>query len=304
MIPHFPISDIHALTFIIPRGVYIGSHVRVSTMKIDFDQAFTERTPRVVAAAKLHRAAARKKAKVFIVEGENSVEAATATGAATDLFVTEAAAQRFEPIVRMAGHMGVYIHPITDKAAKHLSDTQQTTGLFAICTPVLWGTGQALTGTPKLVCVPVETSDPGNAGTLIRVADAVGADAVIFAGETADPQSSKVVRSSAGSLFHLPVARNPNSKDVIGQLRAKGLQIIATTAEGELSLDDAEEVLRHDTAWLFGNEAHGLPAELIETADHRIRIPIRGRAESLNLATAAAICLYESAKVLHRDSAS
>nr|WP_306428589.1 MULTISPECIES: RNA methyltransferase [unclassified Corynebacterium] len=268
---------------------------------LDFTTPFTERTPRVVNAAKLHRAQARKKAGAFIIEGENSVEAAVATGAATDVYVTEAAAARFQDILTAAGHMGVYVHPITEQAAKHLNDTVQSTGIFATCTPVLWTIGKALAGSPKLVSVPVETNDPGNAGTLIRVSDAVGADAVVFAGNTVDPQSSKTVRSSAGSIFHLPVARESNTQDVLGNLRAKGLQILATTAGGEVNLDEAGELLEKPTAWLFGNEAHGLPPELLEAADHRVSIPIRGRAESLNLATAASICLYESAKALFRQ---
>ena len=267
------------------------------------EQLFTERTPRVVEAAKLHRAAARKKAGgKFLAEGENSVEAAVATGAATGIFVTEAAAERYEPVVRTARYMNVFIHHITDRAAQHLAGTSTTPGIFAVCQPVVWTAGKALTGKPQLVCVPVETNDPGNAGTLIRLADAMGADAVVFAGNTVDPQSSKVVRSSAGSLFHIPVARNTNVKDVIGQLKAQGLQILATCADGELPLRDAGEVLAKPTAWLFGNEAHGLSDEIAAMADHRVSIPIRGRAESLNLATAASICLYESS-VAHDDPA-
>lgn len=270
-------------------------------MALDFNDPFTERTPRIVNAAKLHRASQRRKDKKFLVEGENSVDAAIATGAATDLFVTEEAAQRFEAVVRTAGYMNVYIHAITDKAAKHLSDTVTTTGIFALCDDVMWSVGKAINGQPRLVSVPVETREPGNAGTLIRVSDAVGADAVVFAGESVDPQGAKAVRSSAGSLFHIPVARNTDINDVLGQLRSKGLQILATSADGEVDLDDAEELLSKPTAWLFGNEAHGLGEELLAKADHRIRIPIRGRAESLNLATAAAICLYESSKALFTD---
>lgn len=262
----------------------------------DGPEIFTERTPRVANAAKLHRAAARKKAGAFLVEGENSVEAAIATGAATDVFVTEKAAERYEPVVRTAKYMNVYVHLITERAAHHLSDTSTTSGIFAVCKPVLWTTGKAIAGSPQLVSVPVLTSDPGNAGTLIRVSDAMGADAVVFAGETVDPQSCKTVRASAGSLFHLPVARDTNIKDVLGQLRAKGLQILATAADGEVSLDDADELLTKPTAWLFGNEAHGLGEDLLAEADIRVSIPLRGRAESLNLATAASICLYESAR--------
>lgn len=266
-------------------------------MNLDFESAYTERTPRVSNAAKLHKAKERRKANKFLVEGPNAVDAAVATGSATDLFVTESAVQRFDDIITAADYMDVYVHPIDDKAAKSLSDTATTTGLFAVCTPVMWTTGKALGKAPKLVSIPVETSEPGNAGTLIRVSDAMGADAVIFAGETADPQSCKVARSSAGSLFHIPVARNTEINDVLGQAKAKGLQILATAADGEVSLDDATKLLAQPTAWLFGNEAHGLGDELLAKADHRIRIPIRGRAESLNLATAASICLYESAKV-------
>ncbi len=262
-------------------------------MNLDFEQAFTERTPRIVNAAKLHRAAARRKAGQFLVEGENAVDAAVSTGAARDIFVTEAAAQRFEHILTAAGYMDVYVHAITDRAAKHLSDTATTTGLFALCGDVLWSAGKILNGRPRLVSVPVLTSEPGNAGTLIRTSDAMGADGVIFAGETVDPLGCKVARASAGSLFHIPVAREPNIKDVLGQLRKSGLQIVATAADGEVDLADAD--LSLPTAWLFGNEAHGLQ-DLLEEADMRVRIPLRGRAESLNLATAASICLYESAR--------
>lgn len=271
-------------------------------MALDFSGAFTERTPRIINAAKLHRTANRRKENKFLVEGENSVEAAISTGAATDVFVTEEAAGRFEGLLRTAGYMNVYIHPITEKAARHLSDTVTTTGIFALCGDVLWSVGKALQGRPRLVSVPVETREPGNAGTLIRVSDAVGADAVVFAGDSVDPRGAKAVRASAGSLFHLPVARNTDTADVLGQLRAKGLQILATSADGEVDLDDAGELLARPTAWLFGNEAHGLGEELLAKADHRVRIPIRGRAESLNLATAASICLYESAKALFRES--
>ncbi|MFC6317643.1 TrmH family RNA methyltransferase [Corynebacterium gerontici] len=269
---------------------------------IDFSDPFTERTPRVVQAAKLHRSAARKKAQKFIVEGENSVEAALATGSATDLFISEQAAGRFSHILTLARNMGVYVHPISERAAVHMADTKSTTGLFAICSPVLWPLKQALRGNPQLLSIPVETNEPGNAGTLIRVADAMGADAVVFAGETVDPQSSKCVRASAGSLFHLPVAREPNIEAVLQSVRARGLQVLATSADGEVNLDDADELLAKRTAWLFGNEAHGLGEELLAKADHRVRIPIRGRAESLNLATAASICLYASSKMQHAGS--
>lgn len=257
---------------------------------------FTERTPRIVNAAKLLKSSGRKKSNKFLVEGENSVEAAIVTGAATDVFVTEAAAERYQEILRSAINLEVYTHLITEKAAKALADTTTSPGIFALCRQGLWPANQVLGRQPKLVAVPVETAEPGNAGTLIRVADAVGADCCLFAGNTVDPLSPKVVRSTAGSLFHLPVARDPNVDSVLQRLKDKGLTILATCADGEVNLDEAGELLAQPTAWLFGNEAHGLSTDLQQAADYTVRIPIRGRAESLNLATAAAICLYESAK--------
>lgn len=267
-------------------------------MILDFTQPFTERTPRVVNAAKLRRAAGRRKAKAFLAEGENSVEAAVATGAATDLFITEEAAERFAEIVTTARYMDAYTHPITQKAADSLADTVSHTGIFAVCRPVLWTVPAVLKGRPRLVAVCVETNDPGNAGTIIRIADAVGADAVIFAGDTVDPEQPKVVRSSAGSLFHIPVARERDLGRVVSQLRAAGLSTAATTMRAETDLAHPGDALDGPTAWLFGNEAHGLPEEILAGADHRVSIPIKGSAESLNLATAAAICLWESSKRL------
>ena len=275
--------------------------IRWFIMSLDFSQPFTERTPRVVNAAKLKRAAGRKKAKVFLAEGENSVEAAVATGSATDLFVTEEAADRFADIVTAAGYMDVFTHAITDKAAQSLTDTVHTTGIFAVCKPVTWTLGSILKGRPKLVAVCVETNDPGNAGTIIRLVDALGADAVVFAGDTVDPESPKVVRSSAGSLFHVPVARERDIKGVLGQLRAAGLSTLATTMNGNLDLANAGDALNKPTAWLFGNEAHGLPDDVLAAADDTASIPIKGSAESLNLSTAASICLWESAKVLNQQ---
>jgi RNA methyltransferase, TrmH family len=152
----------------------------------------------------------------------------------------------------------------------------------------------ALAGDPRLVAVLVEVSDPGNAGTVIRTADAAGADAVLIAGNAVDPHNGKCVRASAGSLFHLPIATHRSVAGTIAAARDAGLRVLAATAGGRLDLDDAP--LDGRTAWLFGSEAHGLDAATLAAADDTVRVPIYGRAESLNLATAAAICLYASAR--------
>jgi TrmH family RNA methyltransferase len=140
---------------------------------------------------------------------------------------------------------------------------------------------------------------------VVRCADAAGAGGVVLTGSSVDPYNGKAVRASAGSLFHLPLALDPRTSDVLGALRADGVTVLAADGAGELDLDDAVDdgLLGGRTAWLFGNEAWGLPDEVAALADHRVRIPIHGRAESLNLATAAAVCLYASARAHRRRPA-
>nr|WP_246220948.1 RNA methyltransferase [Phytoactinopolyspora mesophila] len=149
-----------------------------------------------------------------------------------------------------------------------------------------------------LVAVLVEAQDPGNAGTVIRCADAAGAAAVVLTSGSVDPQSGKAVRASAGSLFHLPVVTGATAAVVIDRLRDGGYTVLAADGTGVQDLDDAEAagLLSRPTAWLFGNEARGLSDDVLELADHVVRVPIYGQAESLNLATAAAVCLYASAR--------
>ena len=136
-------------------------------MTLDFSAPFTERTPRVSRAAKLHRAAVRKKEQRFLIEGENSVDAAVSTGAATDLFVTQSAAERFEHIVSTAGFMDVYIHPITDGAAKLLSETTTTPGIFAVCLPVMFSAGKIIKSSPFRMPL-VQTASYSRETLLIR----------------------------------------------------------------------------------------------------------------------------------------
>ncbi|MBB3044438.1 TrmH family RNA methyltransferase [Nocardioides soli] len=158
----------------------------------------------------------------------------------------------------------------------------------------------SLETTPHLVAICADVRDPGNAGTVIRCADAAGADAVVLAGHSVDAYNPKTVRASVGSLFHLPLAIEPDPAAAVRAAQAAGLQVLAADGAGEVDLDHADDLLAAPTAWLFGNEAWGLPTELAELADHRVRIPIHGRAESLNLSTAAALCLYASARVHRR----
>ncbi len=245
----------------------------------------------MAAAIKLQRHIGRRRAARFLAEGPNLVEAALRRGLVSEVFATEAALDRFAALL-----VDAPVQVVTERAAKALSDTVTPVGLVAVCRMPEVSLDEVLTGAPRLVAVAVETSEPGNAGTLIRLADAMGADAMILAGNSVDPFNGKCLRSSAGSIFGLPVVQAPDVDALMAALRAAGLQVLATTLDGETSLPDVD--LTAPTAWLFGSEAHGLSPEIAAAADARVTIPMRGSAESLNVAAAAAICLYASAHAL------
>lgn len=251
----------------------------------------TERSSTVAEAVKLHRRSERSAAGRFLAEGPNLVEAAARRGTVDRVFVTEAAAHRHHAVLG-----GLPVVLVTDRAMKALSETVTPAGLVAVCTQPTYRLDDVLGAGAALVVVAVDISDPGNAGTLIRLADAMGASAVVFAGDAVDPYNGKCVRSSAGSIFGLPVLLEPDTAGLIDRLRSLGLQVLATTLDGELSLDDAGALLPEPTAWLLGPEARGLSAGVADLADHRIVIPMSGAVDSLNVAAAAAICLYLSAQ--------
>lgn len=245
----------------------------------------------MVAAAKLLRHPGRKRAGRFLAEGPNLVEAALVGGLALEVFATAEAELKHAELLT---HAGVPVHRVSERAAKALSETVTPSGLVAVCT--LPEADLADLAAPRLVLVVVGLGEPGNAGTMIRTAHAMGADAVVLTGNSVDPYNGKCLRSSAGSIFALPVITEPDPGVVLDALRAAGVQILATTLDGDLDLDAAGDLLAEPTAWVFGPEAHGLSAELASGADHRVRIPMPGSAESLNVAAAAAICLYLSAR--------
>lgn len=209
-------------------------------------------------------------------------------GLVDEVFVTEAAAERFGDLL-----VDAPVQPVTERAAKALSDTVTPVGLVAVCRMPEASLADVLSA-PRLVAVAVDTADPGNAGTLIRLADAMGADALVLAGEGVDPYNAKCLRASAGSIFGVPVLEMADTAALVDALKAAGLRVLATTLDGETSLDDAD--LSVPTGWLFGPEAHGLSDDVAALADARVRIPMVGSAESLNVAAAAAICLYQSSR--------
>lgn len=261
-------------------------------------QPYTERTPRVAAARALLLRRDRERTGRFLVEGAQAVREALGHGSVLELFVTERAATRHPELLAAPG---IRVSLITERAAVGLSETATPQGIVAVCAVVGQPAADATRGT-RLVAVLAGVADPGNAGTVIRVADAAGAGAVIFAGDTVDPHNGKCVRASTGSLFHLALGLEPDPLLALVACRRAGLRILAADAGTGQDLDDVLDagILAAPTAWLFGNEAHGLDRELLAAADHAVAVPLHGRAESLNLAAAAAVCLYASARAHRR----
>lgn len=259
------------------------------------DPLLTSRSGRVKEARKLGRRSVRAERRLFLADGPKAVEGALDLGCVVEVFATPAAARQYAVLVAAAPRVWL----TDDRALDSLSDSVTPAGIVAVCSfvdvPLATALEAARTGS-GLVVICADVRDPGNAGTLVRTADAMGADAVVLAGHSVDPYNAKTVRASVGSLFHLPVVVEPETAAVVRAARDAGMAVVAADGAGELVLGDAGPLLAGPTAWLFGNEAWGLPLELAELADHRVRIRLGGRAESLNLATAAAICLYESAR--------
>jgi RNA methyltransferase, TrmH family len=257
-------------------------------------------SPRLKAARRLTKRAFRQRERAFLAEGPQAVAEAFHCGApVTDLFVTVPARSRHHDLVTAIAAAGIPVHVVSGEVMDELAQTVTPQGLLAVCgfvdVPLAEVTGR---GTARVVALLANVRDPGNAGTVLRTADAAGADAVVFADASVDPYNGKCVRASAGSLFHLPVVAGTRLEDAVVAMRAAGLRIVAADGRARNSLDDpaVQDRLAGPTAWMFGNEAWGLPPELVALADEPVAVPIYGRAESLNLAAAAAVCLYASAR--------
>lgn len=257
------------------------------------------RSPRLTAARRLLKRAFRSQARRFLAEGPQAVrEALAVPGAVLELFTTAAAAARHADLLAAARAVGVPVTVLAEPAMASLAQTVTPQGLLAVCAFLDRPLEQILSSRPRLVAVLAAVRDPGNAGTVVRTADAAGVDAVVLTDASVDVYNPKCVRASAGSLFHVPLALDARPAQLLPALRGAGLAVLAADGHGARDLDALIEAgeLAGPTAWVFGNEAWGLPSELREAADEVVRVPIHGRAESLNLATAAAVCLYASAR--------
>jgi RNA methyltransferase, TrmH family len=257
------------------------------------------RSPRVKAARRLAKRAFRHRDRRFLAEGPQAVrEALHLPDVLVELFTTAEAETRHADLIAGAESSGVPVFRVSGEVMAELAQTVTPQGLLAVCAFIDIALSKALAPAPRLVTVLARVRDPGNAGTVLRTADAAGSDLVIFTDASVDPYNGKCVRASAGSLFHVPIVMGPRFEALIGALKDGGLTILATDGTAERSLDAAidGELLSRPTAWVFGNEAWGLPDEALRLVHDAVRVPIYGRAESLNLATAAAVCLYASAR--------
>jgi TrmH family RNA methyltransferase len=256
------------------------------------------RSHRVRGVAKLARRDARSETGLFLLEGPQAVTEALTfrPELIVELFATPTALERHPGIAQKARDAAIVIEFGTEHVLDNMADTVTPQGIIAVCRQFPAALKDILGAQPKLIAILEEVRDPGNAGTIIRAADAAGADAVILTGRSVDLYNPKVVRATTGSLFHIPVAVGIDVESVVEKTKAAGLQVIAADVKGaDLLAARKAGALASPTAWLFGNEARGLSDEHYALADWVITVPIYGHAESMNLATAASVCLYESA---------
>lgn len=271
------------------------------------------RAERVKAVRALAGRSARLRHGRYLVEGPQGVRELVREAPAdvADLYLTEDASARHGDVVEAASAAGVRLRTGTAEVLRAMSPDAQEVLAVAHVREV--SVAAVLRDRPRLVTVLHHVRDPGNAGTVIRASDAAGAGGAVLTEASVDVHNPKVVRSTAGSLFHLAVATGVALPEVVDALHGAGLQVLAADGGGEWDLDDLLDGagdpgrpagapdLTAPTAWLFGNEAWGLRPEDRALADAVVRVPLHGRAESLNLATAATVCLYASARAQRRS---
>jgi TrmH family RNA methyltransferase len=229
--------------------------------------------------------------QVFVAEGIKVVEAALHSGAAIEAIYVDSVAGLSEAasmLLDEAESLGIRIFGLAPGVMDRVADAVTPQPILAVVHFVDRNIATIDTGT---IFVLVDVRDPGNIGTIIRSADAAGIDALIACDGCGDIYGPKVVRSSAGSLFHLPLVRGGAPLEVLGSLRDKGFTTIATVASDASDYADIE--LSQPLAMVFGNESQGLSAQLVAMCASSIMIPIAGGAESLNVAMAATVFSFE-----------
>ncbi|MCW4465366.1 RNA methyltransferase [Glutamicibacter sp. MNS18] len=277
------------------------------------------RADKVKAVARLATRSGRKATGHYLVEGPQAVREALKAEAATggvivSVYATETFLGSSAEFSELLQDARVQARAVTDEVLAAMADTITPQGIIAVARVIESGLEEILEGKPQLIAVLCRVQDPGNAGTILRAADAAGADAVIFTKGSVDIYNPKTVRSTVGSLFHLPVLGNVDFDQLLRLAAGQGIQLLAADGYAEHDLDALQDaaVLHHNgtgpaqsaqapeltrpTAWLFGNEGQGLDEAEKAAAHYKVAVPLYGVAESLNVSTAATLCLYASAR--------
>jgi TrmH family RNA methyltransferase len=257
---------------------------------------------RVRSVRALSRRVVRDREHLFLAEGPQAVREVVACRPDTvqDLYFDAQAAIRQATVLDAAQVAGLSIREVSHEVLAAMCDTLVPQGVLAVCRPVDVLLDAVLDGRPKLLMILTNVRDPGNAGTVIRGADAAGADAVVLSDSSVDIYNPKVVRSTAGSLFHLPIVTGVSIAAALERVRAAGLALLAADGRGPSPLSEIDLAGPH--AWVMGNEAWGIDAGVLAACDMVVQVPIYGKAESLNLAMAATLCLYQSAAVQRKSA--
>ena len=259
------------------------------------------KSARVKGVARLQQKDARLETGLFLLEGPQGLkELASNPHLAHEVFATAHAMDRYAEEFDALENASIPVIEVSERVLEKISDTKTPQGVVSVVTQLDVTLDELLDSEPQLIAVLDQARDPGNAGTVLRAADAAGADGVIFTTDSVDLYNPKLVRSTAGSILHVPAVINVDPVTLITGLRTKGIQVFAASAGGKL-VTDLQGQLSKPTAWVFGNEAHGVSPEVMALVDEVVALPIYGAAESLNLATAASVCLYASAFEMHSN---
>ena len=241
----------------------------------------------------LRTRAGRREAGAFAVEGPQSVREAVLDAPSTrTVYATAVALERFADIIVVARANGVEVVPVTDDVIEAMAETRSPQGIIAMCDLFGHSLDDVVRAGAGMAVVLESAADPGNVGTIIRTADAAGASGVVLTAGSTDPFGGKVVRATAGSIFHLPIAEDVDVRSLLARVSETGMTLAVATGAGESDVFEWLERAPASICWAFGTEAHGVSDELKEAADARVRIPILGRAESLNVGAAVAVCLF------------
>ncbi|MGP9650728.1 TrmH family RNA methyltransferase [Glutamicibacter sp. AOP38-B1-38] len=275
------------------------------------------RADRVKAVARLAHRKGREATGEFLAEGPQAVREALVAHRSNDQLVQEVYVvpgflERHEEFTALLDAAKVRTYFVTGDVISAMADTKNPQGILAVVAMSQPQLPEVLASNPKLIAVLCRIQDPGNAGTILRAADAAGADAVILTKDSVDIYNPKAVRSTVGSLFHLPVLSDVDLDEFI-VAAGERLQVLAADGYAAHNLDtlqdaavlragsgadlpEHEPVLERPTIWLFGNEGQGLDEQEKDLAGYKVAVPLYGVAESLNVSTAATVCLYASAR--------